>query len=224
MKRAQRIVRLPHTLAGARRSSPLLPGESAEDSVAEISRGRFIPLVGLLCAVLMAPARSLAAEGVTLNLEDLSHGTYRLEGHIHVGATPYDAWKVLTDYEHMSSFVSSLRKSAVQDSTTDRLLLEQEALGKEFFITKKIRVLLQVTEVPYKKIIFEDVSHKDFAFYEGKWEILAAPEGLDIAYRLNCKRLFMVPDFIAKNALKKSAEGLLSEVRQEILHRKGGSS
>src|SRR5450631_954317 len=115
MKRVQKIGRPPHTLAGDRR---------------RISGGRFIPLAGLLCAVLMAPAGSFAAEGVTLNLEDLSHGTYRLEGHIHVAATPYDAWKVLTDYEHMSSFVSSLRKSAVQDSTTDRLLLEQEALGK----------------------------------------------------------------------------------------------
>ena len=60
-----------------------------------------------------------------------------------VPGPPYDVWRVLTDYEHISKFVSSLRKSTVKESTTDRLLLEQEALGKEFVFSKRIRVLLQ---------------------------------------------------------------------------------
>jgi len=185
---------------------------------------RILPLSGLLCAVAMVPSRSVAAQGVTLNLEDLGHGTYRLEGHLLVTGPPYDAWKVLTDYENISKFVSSLRKSTVKDSTTDRVLLEQEALGKEFVFSKRIQVVLQVTEIPYKRILFEDVSHKDFAFYEGTWEIQSVPSGLDIVYRLNCKRLFMVPNIIAKDAMKKSAEGLLAEVRAEILRRKEGAT
>jgi hypothetical protein len=182
---------------------------------------RLFSLSGLLCAMAMAPARSFATEGVTLNLEDLGHGTYRIEGHLKVAGPPYDAWRVLTDYEHIADFVSSLRKSSVKDSTTDRVLLEQEALGKEFVFSKRIQVLLQVTEIPYKKVIFEDISHKDFEFYEGTWEIQSTPEGLDIVYRLNCKRTFIVPNMIAKDALKKSVEGLLAEVRTEILRRKG---
>src|SRR3954465_12745292 len=133
--------------------------------------GRWFPLIGLLCAVVMVSRTGFAAEGVSLSLDDLGHGTYRLEGHIKVAGPPYDAWRVLTDYEHISKFVSSLRKSTVKDSTTDRVLLEQEALGKEFVFSKKIRVVLQVTEIPYKRIMFEDVSHEDFAFYEGSWEI-----------------------------------------------------
>src|ERR1043166_4938894 len=96
---------------------------------------------------------------VTMALEDLGHGTYRLEGHMRVPGPPYDAWRVLTDYEHISKFVTSLRKSSIKESTTDRLILEQEALGKEFVFSKRIRVMLQVTEIPYKRILFEDVSH-----------------------------------------------------------------
>jgi hypothetical protein len=184
--------------------------------------GRSWMWIGILCAAVSAP--SFAAEGVSLNLEDLGHGTYRLEGHLKVAGPPYDAWRVLTDYEHISNFVSSLRKSSVKDSSTDRLLLEQEALGKEFIFTKRIRVLLQVSEIPYKKVLFEDISHVDFAFYEGSWEILNSPAGLDIVYRLSCRRLFMVPNALAKDALKKSAEDLLAQVRAEILRRKQGGS
>ncbi len=177
-------------------------------------------IVGIVAAAFLL-GRPLRAENITMSLEDLGHGTYRLEGHMIVPGPTYDVWKVLTDYEHISDFVSSLRKSAVKDSSSDRLLLEQEALGKEFIFSKRIRVLLQVTEIPYRRIIFEDISHLDFEFYEGSWEIHNGAPILDVAYRLNCKRLFMVPNVIAKDALVKSAKGLLSEVRAEILRRKG---
>ena len=86
--------------------------------------------LGVVCAVFLLNIGRVQAENVTMDLEDLGHGTYRLEGHMKVAAPPYDVWKVLTDYENISKFVSSLRKSAVKESTPDRLLLEQEALGK----------------------------------------------------------------------------------------------
>ena len=180
--------------------------------------------LGIVCAVFLLSSVRARADNVTMSLEDLGHGTYRLEGHMKLQGPPYDAWKVLTDYEHISRFVSSLRKSTVKDSTTDRILLEQEALGKEFIFSKRIRVLLQVTEMPYKRIMFEDVSHSDFSFYEGSWEIQSSATGLDVVYRLNCKRLFMVPNIIAKDALKKAATELLSEVYAEIMRRKSGDS
>ncbi len=93
-----------------------------------------LPLrLGIVCAVFLLAVGRLQAEDVTMALEDLGHGTYRLEGHMKVPGPPYDVWKVLTDYEHISKFVSSLRKSTVKESTTDRLLLEQEALGKSLY-------------------------------------------------------------------------------------------
>lgn len=183
-----------------------------------------LPLKALLCLALMVFAVKGWAEPVSMKLKDLGHGTYRLEGHLVVRASPYEVWRVLTDYEYISNFVSSLRKSTVKDSTTDRVLLEQEALGKELFLSKRVRVLLQVTEIPYKRIDFEDVSYKDFEFYKGGWEIQSSASGLDVVYRLLCKRRFIIPNFVAKDALRKSAEGLLTEVRTEILRRKEGGS
>lgn len=183
-------------------------------------------LPAILCAVLLSAAGwSQTQDDVSMNLQDLGHGTYQLEGHFKVDGSPYDAWKVLTDYEHISDFVSSLRKSAIKDSSTDRILLEQEALGKEFVFSKRIRVLLQVTEMPYKRVVFEDTLHTDFSFYDGSWEIYSVVPGvLDVTYRLNCKRLFAVPNILAKDALKKNAESLLAEVRAEIRHREQGGT
>lgn len=180
---------------------------------------RFLPAI--FCAALFLSGWAMA-EGVSMQLEDQGHGAYRLEGHISVNATPYQTWKVLTDYENISKFVSSLRKSQIRESSIERVLLEQEALGKKFFISKKIQVLLQVTEFPYRRIDFEDTLKKDFAYYKGSWEIQNTDAGLDIVYRLDCERLFIVPNFIAKDALKKSAEELLADVRREILRRNEG--
>jgi hypothetical protein len=186
-------------------------------SALKIRRG--FTIKALFCAALLMPLRVWAEPPVVMKLEDLGHGTYRLEGHFKVAGSPYDVWKVLTDYENISSFVSSLRRSVVKDSTTDRVLLEQEALGKKFIFSKRIRVLLQVTEIPYKRVIFEDTLHADFAFYEGSWEIHKVGPDLIVQYRLSCKRTFMVPNAIAKDALQKSAQELLAEVRAEVIRR-----
>lgn len=180
---------------------------------------RVVATLGIVGAVFLGSARVSRAESVTMALEDLGKGTYRLEGHIRLNASPYEVWRVLTDYERISNFVSSLRKSAIKESSTEKLLLEQEALGREFIFTKRIRVILQVTELPYRRIIFEDTSHDDFTFYEGSWEIRPVTGGLDVLYRLSCQRKFMVPNALAKDALKKSATELLSEVYQEIVRR-----
>jgi len=184
-------------------------------------RSRILPLAAIVCAALMAVSRA-GAESVSMQLDDHGHGAYRLEGHMTIKATPYQIWKVLTDYENISNFVSSLRKSEIKDSTTERVLLEQEALGKKFFITRRVRVLLEVNEIPYKRIEFEDTLRKDFAFYKGSWEIRNGTAEREVVYRLDCQRLFVVPNFIAKDALKKSATELLADVQREIQRRTSG--
>lgn len=177
--------------------------------------------MGILC-VALGWGGTAHAEGPVMALADLGQGTYKLEGHIMTQAEPYAVWKVLTDYENISTFVSSLRKSEVKGSTTERILLEQEALGKKFFISRRVRVLLQVAEMPYKRIEFEDTLKEDFDFYRGSWEIESGTGGNHIFYRLHCKRRFVVPNFIAKDALRKSAEELLKDVEREILRRHPG--
>jgi len=187
-----------------------------------MNRSRSLRTSLIFCAVLFSLGTA-RAEDVTMRLDDQGHGRYSLEGHITVKASAYQIWKVLTDYENIAHFVTSLRKSEIKDSSTERVLLEQQALGRKFFITRQIHVLLQVTEFPYKRIEFEDILKKDFASYKGSWEVRPAEEGLDVVYRLDCERLFVIPNFVAKDALKKSATELLKDVQHEIERRVKGT-
>ena len=58
-------------------------------------------------------------------------------------ADPQTAWSVLTDYDHLSKFVSSIR-SHVRDEEGNILLVHQVASGGFLFFTASVEVLLKV--------------------------------------------------------------------------------
>ncbi len=102
-------------------------------------------------------------------------------------------------------------------------MLKQRARGKLFVFSKHIEVLLSVIEIPMTQITFEDVSSKDFYSYQGSWEIQGEGAGpFDVVYRLNARRKFSAPGFLAKTAFKNNVESLLNEVRMEIVRRQEG--
>ena len=79
---------------------------------------------------------------------------------------------------------------------------------------------MKVVEEPFQAISFEDVSHKDFEFYEGTWQIEEVQGGCRVSYALETKRRFAAPGFLARSVFKKNVEELLAEVRAEILRRR----
>jgi hypothetical protein len=179
-----------------------------------------VPLfLGVVCAAFLLAASHIYAADVSMGLQDLGQGTYRLEGQLIVQAPVETAWDVLTDYAHITDFVPTLRRSVILDQRGSRVLLQQEAVGKALFFSKKIRVLLSIQEEPRVRILFKDVSLQDFASYEGSWEIQDTTPTLHLIYRLECQRRFAVPNFIAKDVFRHNAERLLEDVRLEILRR-----
>jgi len=158
-------------------------------------------------------------EDVSLRLKTKGPRAYRLEGRFRVEASRQAVWDVLTDYSHMTQFVPSLRRSEVVERRPHGVLLKQEALGQVWMFSRKIHVLLEVTEEPLSEISFEDVSHQDFEYYKGTWQITDAGKNQEIVYHLETKRTFAAPNFLAEGALKENARNLLAEVRTEILRR-----
>src|SRR6266699_1742851 len=55
---------------------------------------------------------------------------YRVVGTFRVNASSQVAWSVLTDYDNLSSFVSSMRSSSAARPEAGRLLVTQEAVGR----------------------------------------------------------------------------------------------
>lgn len=180
-------------------------------------------LAGILCAAAPGSAGAAAPasppEDVSVSFHDTGDGSYRVEGRFTVEAPPALVWEVLTDYEGIEAFVSSMRRSRVRERKDGRVLLEQEAAAQVLFFSRTMRVLLDVVERPEEEILFKDLSGEDFEFYRGAWRIEPAEGGTEVRYELRAKRRFRAPEFLAKGVARKTSGTLLEEVLLEI-HRR----
>lgn len=77
------------------------------------------------------------AREVSIAITEPGKGIYQIEGILKVAATPHRAWAVLTDYDHMSTFLSSMTHSKVLKRNGHELLLEQSAVGSVLIFKKK---------------------------------------------------------------------------------------
>jgi ribosome-associated toxin RatA of RatAB toxin-antitoxin module len=142
-------------------------------------------------------------------------GVAEVKAQFYVDADAATAWAVLSDYEHIPQFVSSMKKSHVEKTENGDILLTQEAEAGFLFITKRVHVLLKVHEVPGQSIYFQDVSQKDFSFYEGSWNIEPRAEGgVSVVYQLKAKKNFDAP--FAGDYLNGGVKDLLVAVQKQI--------
>jgi hypothetical protein len=173
-----------------------------------------IPCLAILAFVM--PAR---ANDVLVSLTTLGDGTIVLDGRFPVQAPAAVAWDVLTDYDHIHDFVSSMERSRIRSRTGDHLFVEQKASAHYFLFARSAHVMLSVRESPDESIYFEDVSHQDFNRYLGYWSIDQVQNGVLVFYHLEVKSRFVVPGFIKRRVVKGSVTELLDQVRLEIKKR-----
>jgi len=146
-----------------------------------------------------------------------------VEGHCIVRAPAAVAWQVLTDYDGIGRFVSSMRESRVTSRADHHLLVEQVAVSRLFLFTRSFRVTLFVEEAPPDTIRFEDVLGKDFDGYRGEWTLVPAGDQVELVYRLAVRPHTSVPDRFARGLFRRTARDLLAQVRAEIERRAAGS-
>ncbi len=175
--------------------------------------------LGLACALGLCVSSTAWGADVSLRIEEDRPGWYVMEGSFTVAATREMVWGVLTDYDRIGRFVSSIRTSRVLERHPDHLLLEQVASGGVLFFRRRTSVLLVIYEEPLRSIWFQDTSGKDFVSYAGAWRIEPQPRYVRVEYRLEAAPRFYIPGFLARGIFRKSAERLLDEVRLEIMKR-----
>ena len=179
-----------------------------------LSPGRGAALLALACA-----APRAWADGVQVRLTELTRKTYSIEGVFQVKASSTAVWDVLTDYDRIGRFVSSMRHSRVVETRPDgTLIMEQEAVGRVLFFSRTVRLRLEVRR-DAEGLRFEDLDHKDFRRYAGSWTTRAAAGGTEVTYRLEAEPDFMAPSLLKRRGLRRGAKDLLEQVRAEILRR-----
>lgn len=175
-----------------------------------------VPGVGVPPGATEAPAGG--SDGVTVSVTRSASG-FEVEGRCVVRAPVAVAWEVLTDYDGIDGFVSSMRESRVSGRGDRHVLVEQVAIGRLFIFSRRFRATLFVEETPQTRIRFEDVLGRDFQSYHGEWRIEERADSVEISYQLAARPSFSVPDFVARGLFKRTASELLSQVKAEIERR-----
>jgi ribosome-associated toxin RatA of RatAB toxin-antitoxin module len=170
-----------------------------------------------IAAWILVAATLSAGEGVDVSVQE-EKGTYHVTAAFEVKQAAATAYAVLTDYEQVPKFMPDVRTSIVRERTPERILLEQEAVAKLMFFSKKVQLLLEVQETP-DTISFKDTARKSFARYEGTWTLAAREDRTEIRYTLTAKPTFSVPKFILTKLLKRDAGRMIDGLRGEMAKR-----
>jgi carbon monoxide dehydrogenase subunit G len=174
-------------------------------------------LVPLL--LVLAPFSAQANTPVSVEVTRAQDKTYSVEAAFEVTAAPQVVWAVLTDYEGIAGFVSSIRQSTVKRREPGRVVIEQHGVGKAWIVTVPMHVVLEVREDGERVLAFRDLCGESFTTYEGQWEISASEGRTRVTYRLKADPSGRQPALLARPAIRGSVKKLLDEVRTEILAR-----
>lgn len=157
------------------------------------------------------------ANDVQVQVSERGTNTYQVLGTMTVPGPLSVVWRVLTDYERIDEFVSSMETSRVRERRLNGALVEQVARNKGTLFAPRVSLLLDVTEQPFRRIAFRDVSHRDFLTYEGTWTLSAVGRNVTVQYRLNATPQTVFPNRVTRYAFHRTARSLLQEVVAEIL-------
>jgi ribosome-associated toxin RatA of RatAB toxin-antitoxin module len=125
---------------------------------------------------------------------------------------------VLTDYEGIPRFMPDVRASRVVSRNPEQVVVEQEAVARVLFFSKRVHLRLVVQETAHT-IAFHDTCRRSFTRYEGTWTLREADGGAVIGYELTARPAFDVPDFILTRLLRRDADRLIANLQAEMAAR-----
>jgi len=140
-----------------------------------------------------------------------------------VDATLQEAWSVLTDYDHMSEFVSNLTMSRIIHRASDSLEVAQTSHLKIGFIDLKFDTVRKVEFVPLQEIRSKLVRG---GMKKSAFTTRLAAEG-DMTRITNHGRFIpdrWIPPLIGIPMLEAETRKQFAELRAEVLRRKGSKS
>ena len=166
----------------------------------------------LLWCVLSAPGAALAAvqpgaPRFDLNVErvDSPEGdkVYQITSSGTVEAAPDAVWRILTDYNHLADYLPNMKSTRVLSRNGDNVILEQLGTARFLFFSRKIRLLVQVSERAPDRIDI-GLIEGDMKVYRARWELspLAGATGTRVVYTATIVPKFDVPGIVGTTVVK----------------------
>ena len=171
-----------------------------------------VPLPG---AHLAATGDRSPAPEVTVRQEA---GAYQVMARFEVPQPPSVVLAVLTDYEQIPRYMPDVRTSVVLERSAGRFVVEQEAVSQFMMFSKKVHLVLDVTEGG-ESVRFVDRCGRSFKSYRGSWTVVPQGNGSSVTYELSATPAFEVPGFILKRLLKRDSGEMIGRLRTEFAAR-----
>jgi ribosome-associated toxin RatA of RatAB toxin-antitoxin module len=193
------------------RPTALIPGGRPR-----VRRAFVVPALVVASTVVLSGATTVAGP-VTVRRDGQA---YRVSATFEAPQAAAVARAVLTDYEGIPRFMPDVRASRVVSRDPDGVVVEQEAVARVLFFSKKVHLRLVVQETS-ETIAFRDTCGRSFTRYEGTWTLREAGGRAVIGYELTARPAFDVPDFILTRLLRRDADRLIANLRAEMAARAG---
>lgn len=142
-------------------------------------------------------------------------GTYTVAARFEIPQSAAAALAVLSDYERIPQFMPEIKTSVVLSRGEGRILVEQEAISRFMMFSKKVHLLLEVSQDD-SSLRFVDRCGNSFRTYQGAWRATTSGDRTVVTYELTAKPAFDVPEFILKRLLKRDSVDMIERLRHEI--------
>lgn len=180
---------------------------------------RYFLLVALALACLCAGnAKADAEKSVAVGVR-MQDDEVIVDVQCHVRATPQEAWAVMTDFDHATSFISKLEKSTVLSRTDRTLVVAQK--GRMGFgpFSVNIETVTEVRLTPYEQMQGRMISG-NMKKNESTTTLVADADGTRIVYHLESIPEVWMPPIIGRALVEYETRARFEQLLDEILRRK----
>jgi carbon monoxide dehydrogenase subunit G len=136
-----------------------------------------------------------------------------------VGASPSEAWAVLTDYDHMAQFLPNLRSSKVIEKANGKIKIDQSGAVSYGFLSMPFEVVREIELRPETEILSHAISGS-LKKESASTRLQADGSGARIFYHSESVPNVWVPPGIGPAFIKDEVHAQFENMRSEIMKRK----
>ena len=134
-------------------------------------------------------------------------------------ASIHQVWDVLTDFDHMASFISNLQSSKISGRSGTVVQVSQKGVAKHAMMTFPFESVREMSLFPYEKILSHMVSGT-MRKMEGETRLIDEGDQTHVVYHVDVVPGAWIPPVLGKVFIEHEIREQFREIRDEILKRK----
>jgi carbon monoxide dehydrogenase subunit G len=174
-------------------------------------------LVAVVALAVPPPARGAAPADVSIRTT--REGEFvTVSASVVMKVDPHIAWAVLSDYDHLASFIPDMKSSRVVSRDGNKVRVEQKGDVGFFFYREPVNVLLEVHEEPPRRITARSIEGtvRDL---ETRYELQSSGAGVRLDYAGRFVPGFTIPPLIGMPIVNRLIERRFRAMVDEIQRR-----